>query len=178
MVLALSTFAANIETDRTWYLAGEAMKVSVTDDNALIAYAELCDTHGLAAGVVVGLEEGKGTGIIELPSDLHSGYYVLSVYTNHNPNVTHRLVAVVNPLRKSEDDDIEWVWDDTPTRWVIRQKKRMLLVTLGRNVRRSMCVRRKAISSRRVLGMSMMAILSGQSDLSFLEYCGETDTLF
>ena len=109
MVLALSTYAASIETDRTWYLAGEAMKVSVTADNTLIAYAELCDTYGLAAGVVVSLQEGAGTGIIELPSNLHSGYYVLSVYTRHNIKVSQQLVAVVNPLRKSEDDDIEWV---------------------------------------------------------------------
>ena len=109
MVLALSTYAAHIETDRTWYLAGEAMKVSVTADDAMIAYAELCDTYGLAAGVVVSLKEGVGTGIIELPSSLHSGYYVLSVYTRHDANVSHQLVAVVNPLHKSVDDDIEWV---------------------------------------------------------------------
>jgi hypothetical protein len=113
MVLAMSTFAANVETDRTWYLAGEAMKVSVTDDDALIAYAELCDTYGLAAGVVVSLKEGVGRGVIELPSNLHSGYYVLSVYTRHNAHVTQRLVAVVNPLHKSADDDIEWVPDDS-----------------------------------------------------------------
>ena len=47
-----------VQTDRTWYLAGEAMKVSVTDESALIAYAELCDTHGMAAGVVVSLKKG------------------------------------------------------------------------------------------------------------------------
>ena len=102
----------DIETDRTWYLAGEAMKVSVTTDNAMIAYAELCDTHGLAAGVVISLDGGKGTGTIELPSDLHSGYYVLSVYTRHSVHVSHQLVAIVNPLRKSEEDDIEWVSGD------------------------------------------------------------------
>lgn len=111
--LLLSTFATAIETDRTWYLAGEQMKVSVTADDALIAYAELCDIHGLAAGVVVGLEEGKGTGIIELPSDLHSGYYVLSVYTRHNANVTHRLVAIINPLHKGKADDMKWVSGDS-----------------------------------------------------------------
>ncbi len=109
LMLAMSTFATNVETDRTWYLAGEAMKVSITDDDALIAYAELCDTYGLAAGAVVSLKEGVGRGVIELPSDLHSGYYVLSVYTRHNAHVTQRLVAVVNPLHKSADDNIEWV---------------------------------------------------------------------
>lgn len=109
MVLTLSTYAASFETDRTWYLAGEAMKVSITADDALIAYAELCDMKGLAAGIAVSLKGGEGTGIIELPSDLHSGYYVLSVYTRHNANVSNRLIAVVNPLCKSADDDIEWV---------------------------------------------------------------------
>lgn len=109
MVLALSTFAATIKTDRTWYLAGEAMNVSVTADDAMIAYAELCDTYGLAAGIVVSLKEGAGRGVIELPSNLHSGYYVLSVYTRNDAHVSHQLVAVVNPLHKSEDDDIEWV---------------------------------------------------------------------
>ena len=109
MVLATSTFAANVETDRTWYFAGEPMKVSVTVDDAFIAYAELCDMQGLAAGVVVSVSGGTGTGIIELPSTLHSGYYVLSAYTRHNASVAQRLVAVVNPLQKSADDDIEWV---------------------------------------------------------------------
>jgi hypothetical protein len=109
IVFPLCTLAASIETDRTWYLAGEAMKVDVTADNAMIAYAELCDTDGLAAGVKVSLKGGRGNGIIELPSNLHSGYYVLSVYTRGDTKVSHQLVAVINPLHRSEDDDIEWV---------------------------------------------------------------------
>ena len=113
LVLALSTFAASVETDRTWYLAGETMKVGVKANDALIAYAELCDTRGLAVGTVVSLRNGTGTGILELPSDLHSGYYVLSVYTRHNAQILSRLVAVINPLRKSADDDIEWVSADS-----------------------------------------------------------------
>ncbi len=112
LVLSMSTFATRIETDRSWYLAGEAMKVSVTIDSARYAYAELCDTHSMAAGVVFSLDGGKGIGTIELPSDLHSGYYLLSVYTRDNADVSQRLVAVVNPLRKSVDDDIEWVKED------------------------------------------------------------------
>lgn len=109
MALTLNTSAANIETDRTWYVAGEAMAVNVTTDDGLIAYAELCDTQGLAAGSKILLHEGRGIGTIELPTDLHSGYYVLSVYTRHSTKVHHRLVAVVNPLHRSADDDIEWV---------------------------------------------------------------------
>ena len=109
MILTLSIYAANFETDRSWYLAGEAMKVGVTTDNALIAYAELRDTYSMVAGAVIALQGGKGKGTIELPSNLHSGYYVLSVYTRDNANVTRRLVAIVNPLHKSLDDDIEWV---------------------------------------------------------------------
>ena len=96
-------------TDRTWYLAGEAMKVRVAADNATIAYAELCDTYGLAAGTILRLVGGTGEGIIELPVDLHSGYYLLSVYTRNDTTVSQQLVAIVNPLHKSEDDDIEWV---------------------------------------------------------------------
>lgn len=116
--LAHSAFAATFETDRTWYLAGEPMLVSVTDDTPQphnsapthqIAYAELCDTHDLAAGVIISLHAGRGTGTIELPADLHSGYYQLSVYTRNDAQVSHRLVAVINPLHRSEDDDIEWV---------------------------------------------------------------------
>lgn len=114
MVLTLSAFAVDIETSRTWYLAGEAMEISVTDDDAIIAYAELCDSHGLAAGVAVGLKEGHGTGVLELPSHLHSGYYVLSVYSRHNAQVSHKLIAVVNPLRKSKDDDIQWIRNSHP----------------------------------------------------------------
>lgn len=113
MVLIQSTYATTIKTDRTWYLAGEPMKVSVTVNDASTAYAELCDTYGMVAGVVMGIQEGEGTGVIELPSDLHSGYYVLSVYTRNDTKVAHRLVAVVNALRKSVDDDIEWMPADS-----------------------------------------------------------------
>ena len=109
IVLTQSTFALSVETDRTWYLSGESMTVTITADDALIAYAELCDTYDLAAGVVISLKEGVGRGVIELPADLHSGYYVLSVYTRNDAHVSHQLVAVVNPLHKSEDDDIEWI---------------------------------------------------------------------
>ena len=109
MAFAMNTLAASFETNREWYLAGETMKVSITADGAEVAYAELCDTHGIKAGVAVRIDGGRGTGKVELPSELHSGYYVLSVYTRHNSNVANKLVAVVNPLHKNADDNIKWV---------------------------------------------------------------------
>ena len=113
VMLSLNGFAVGVATDRAWYLAGEVMRVNVATDHASIVYAELCDTYGLAAGVVISIVEGEGTGTMQLPADLHSGYYVLSVFTRDNAQVSHQLVAVVNPLRKSVDDDIEWVADDS-----------------------------------------------------------------
>ncbi len=113
VLLTLSSFAAHVETNRPWYLAGEAMQVSLSDVDAQIAYAELCDTRGLAAGVAVGLSQGQGSGVIELPSSLHSGYYVLSVYTRDDAHVSSQLVAIVNPLHKSADDDIKWLPADS-----------------------------------------------------------------
>lgn len=134
LVLTLSTFAMSIETDRTWYLAGETMEVGVTVDDAMIAYAELCDTHSMAAGVVINLQGGVGKGFVELPLSLHSGYYVLSVYTRHNTDVSQRLVAIVNPLRKSKDDDIEWVSCDGQSWGQTAWKQEPVLMTTQKAV--------------------------------------------
>ena len=113
MVLATGALAESVKTDRTWYLAGEAMKVSITAHDATVAYAELCDTYGMAVGIAIDLKEGSGEGVIELPSDLHSGYYVLSAYTRNNAKVATQLVAIVNTLHKSKEDDIKWVPTDS-----------------------------------------------------------------
>ena len=81
MVFVPSIFAANVpasqasgaraETDRPWYLAGEAMTVSIAADHAMIAYVELCDTHGLVAGTMVSLKGGEGTGLISIADTMH-----------------------------------------------------------------------------------------------------------
>ena len=113
MVFALNTFALSVETDRQWYLAGEAMKVSITAPDAQIAYAELCDVHGLAASAVLTMKDGVAAGTIQLPADLHSGYYLLSAYTRHGSQASQQLVAVVNAFHRSQDDDIKWVLGDS-----------------------------------------------------------------
>jgi hypothetical protein len=135
LVLAMSAFAVSFETDRTWYLAGEAMKVSVTADDALIVYAELCDVNRLAAGTVIRLKGHNGEGIVELPSHLHSGYYMLSVYARHHTQASSRLVAIVNPLRKSPEDDIRWEPSEGRTKSEELRTKNSSLFTLNSQVK-------------------------------------------
>ena len=135
LVLAMSAFAVSFETDRTWYLAGEAMKVSVTADDALIVYAELCDMNRLAAGTVIRLKGHNGEGIVELPSHLHSGYYMLSVYARHHTQASSRLVAIVNPLRKSPEDDIRWEPSEGRTKSEELRTKNSSLFTLNSQVK-------------------------------------------
>ncbi len=109
LLFILYANAENIEIDRPWYLAGEAMKVTVSIDRSPIAYAELCDKEGLAACTIFNLYEGNGTGIVELPSDIHSGYYQLNVYTRDHAKVYSCLVPVINVQHKSNADQIKWV---------------------------------------------------------------------
>ncbi len=109
LMLTINFYASDLEIDRPWYLAGEAMKVTVKIDNEQIAYAELCDKESLAACTVFGIYEGKGTGIVELPEDIHSGYYQLNVYSKGNAKVYSCLVPVINVIHKSNADAIKWV---------------------------------------------------------------------
>lgn len=133
ILLSHSMFATDFKTDKAWYLAGEAMTINITDRNALIAYAELCDTQGLAAGTIISIHQHKGTGTLELPANLHSGYYVLSVYTRHSTQVANQLVAIINPLHKSKDDDIEWLPSDSC--WVSANGTTKLTSHKGNDIR-------------------------------------------
>lgn len=133
ILLSRSAFATDFKAAQAWYLAGEAMTINVTAPDARIAYAELCDTQGLAAGTSISINQQKGTGIIELPANLHSGFYVLSVYTRHSAQVSNQLVAIINPLHKSKADDIEWIASDSC--WVAANGKAKLTSRKGSDVR-------------------------------------------
>ncbi len=115
LLLSFSTLAANIDTDRSWYLAGEAMKLNIsTEDSAIIAYAELCDINGLAACNMLYLYDGKGKCNIELPADIHSGYYILNAYTRDNAKVATQLVPIINLFYKNKQDSIDWIKIEDP----------------------------------------------------------------
>ena len=119
LLLTLPTAAQQILLDHDWYLAGDKMTVAVEVGSAetasKVAYVELCDATGLQANCVIGLSKGRGQGLIELPSTLHSGYYLLSMYTRMGSQALQQLVPVVNIMQKSVADDIKWVATDGAT---------------------------------------------------------------
>lgn len=109
LLSSLTASAAEVSIDRDWYLAGEAMHISIdiNDRVSRVVYAELSDRQGIKAGAVLSLSDGKAQGTMILPGLLHSGMYQLAVYTRTiKPHLLN--VAVVNTLSASADDDIEW----------------------------------------------------------------------
>lgn len=109
LLSSLTSSAAEVSIDRDWYLAGEAMHISIDIDDRVsrVVYAELSDKQGIKAGTVLSLNEGKAQGGMILPGTLHSGMFQLAVYTRTaKPYLLN--VAVVNTLSASADDEIEW----------------------------------------------------------------------
>lgn len=104
-------------TDKDCYLCGERLQVSIrtlTPDGkpmslSSVAYVELSDTARLCAQTMVSLSQGTGWATLPLPTTLHSGNYMLTVYTRNMRNFPaqcffRRIVSVVNTLRLSEGD--------------------------------------------------------------------------
>lgn len=109
-------------TDKDLYFTGERLHVSVCITDSLlipsalsrVAYVEVSDTYHLCLQAMVALVDGRGWADISLPSTLHSGNYLLSVYTRamRNGDLTHdsslftKVISVVNPSRLFRADDI------------------------------------------------------------------------
>lgn len=103
-------------TDKDCYVAGERLHLSVVVDHAQsrVAYAELCDTAGLQAAVMVDVAaDGTGWADMPLPSTLHSGCYQLAVYTRlmglQGGMAATKIVGVVNALRVTKSDKIRFL---------------------------------------------------------------------
>jgi hypothetical protein len=100
-----------IQTDRFLYITGETVWFKLfayneTDhlsDFSRVAYLELIDDTGTAVSrIKVGLERAQGTGAIELPPGLNSGYYTLRAYTQAMRNLgvaafCHKQLIVLHP---------------------------------------------------------------------------------
>ena len=108
-------------TDRDCYLAGERMQVSVSiidgqgqlSDQSRVAYIELSDTRRIWAQGMVALCQGQGWTALALPAVMHSGCYMLTVYTRamlSHPNADwfRCIIAVVNPRTASRYDNVEY----------------------------------------------------------------------
>lgn len=116
-----------VVTDKDCYLTGEQMlvKVNVTDEQgkllslSKVAYVELCDVRGIQAQCMVQLDGGTGWAALDLPNSMHSGHYLMSVYTrfmrNFSPqHYARKVVPVVNLLHNSPADLVEWIDKPAP----------------------------------------------------------------
>ena len=116
---------AHAFTDKECYLTGERLHVSVAvTDNAChsldvskVAYVEISDARHVCAQGMIALEEGRGWADIPLPSTMHSGNYLLSVYTramcNDAPSSAyHKIISVINVLHVTHQDEIAFVDDE------------------------------------------------------------------
>lgn len=115
---------AHALTDKACYVAGEQLHVSIciTDEHgepsdiSRVALVELADANRLCAQGMAALNGGRGWADIDLPANLHSGSFLLSVYTRAMTGslsgIHHQIVTVVNPLHISRFDDIVFIDED------------------------------------------------------------------
>ena len=116
-------------TDKELYVTGERLHISVCilDDDmrpstlSRVAYVEISDTYRLCTQGMVSLEQGRGWADIALPATLHSGNYLLSVYTRAMRNLDlstdealfTKVISIVNPAHVSRADQIVFLPKDS-----------------------------------------------------------------
>ncbi len=118
-------------TDKELYVTGERLHISIciTGEDmkpsslSRVAYIEISDTHHLCAHGMAALDKGRGWADIALPSSLHSGNYLLSVYTRDMRNgdlaqddaLFTKVISIVNPNKVSRADNIIYLPLDSIT---------------------------------------------------------------
>jgi len=126
-----------VQTDKHLYLAGEPvlMKFLTTDSKQIplvfskVAYAELVADSIAQLQIKVALTNGTGTGMMQLPADLPTGYYRLIAYTQFMRNegadvFFEKNIAVLNtfqsgynpstpisPVRNFTEDGVPFSWE-------------------------------------------------------------------
>ena len=116
-------------TDKELYMTGERLHISVCilDDDqrpsslSRVAYVEISDTYRLCAQGLVSLDHGRGWADIALPASMHSGNYLLTVYTRAMRNLDltsddalfSKVISIVNPTHVSRADNIVFLPNDS-----------------------------------------------------------------
>jgi len=109
-----------VHTDKNFYTAGETIWFKIYQlDTAVkrsgisgkVAYVEIIDEHSSpVVQTKIGMEDKGGSGAVDLPLTLHSGYYTLRAYTNWMKNFGasqffEKKITVINPLKSVEVPD-------------------------------------------------------------------------
>lgn len=106
-----------LHLDRTFYMAGETiwLKAYLVDGyvhqpvaSSKVAYVEILNASNEAiAQLKIELQNGMGTGSIELPATINSGNFQVRAYTNWMKNFGpefffHQPITIINPFRTIE----------------------------------------------------------------------------
>jgi hypothetical protein len=109
-----------VHTDKNFYTAGEIIwfriyqldsALSKTRLSSKVAYVELLDDHNVSAvKTKIELDEKGGSGSLELPLSLNSGFYTFLAYTNWMKNFDaeyffQKKITVVNTLKSMSVDE-------------------------------------------------------------------------
>ncbi len=109
----------DLNTDRETYLSGETiwLKVNTYEGNfkipvklSKIVYVELLTQDNIPVQQEkLFLEDGKGSGYIEIPRHLKTDYYYIRAYTNYMKNYGyehfyHQRINVINPFEKLDNN--------------------------------------------------------------------------
>ncbi len=102
-------------TDKSIYITGEKIRFSAATFDAFlqipvslskVLYIELYDQENIPViQEKIYLENGKGSGMIDLPKEMESNYYYLRAYTNYMKNYganqfALRQISIVNPYKE------------------------------------------------------------------------------
>lgn len=118
-----------LQTDKSFYLAGETVCLKAYSVNAglqpqslsKVVYTELTGSSNNRVQIKLKLQDGTGSGFMQLPPTLPSGVYKLSAYTRYMQNEGEevfftKMIGVFNAYSASPDDRIELVADSLPLR--------------------------------------------------------------
>ena len=144
-----------ISTDRPYYAAGDRVYVSafcLTPEKefssfSAITYLELYSSDGHSVNGKVALQQGRGAGYLDLPSDLPTGNYRLIAYTavNHNESgydysAHSKIISIYNTSSSSRVGGGVTVSSGKPESNVSSPESGLLSVSMGENEEGSLMI--------------------------------------
>ena len=173
-----------IHTDKDCYVAGEDIwvKLYVVDSRfqpslfSKTGYVEICDAQRPQMQLKLALEDGSGSGKMEIPSHLPSGIYELSAYTRYMRNEGEsvffkRQIAIINAGQQSPSDRMMLI-DPEEKQWEAKPEETNIQVKTDADAYFGRSLVRLSIDDLPENTMDLVVSVSREDSLVFLP---ETD---